>query len=191
MDGSEQPRGSETATSCAEPSATPPAEPATAPADSRPAAAEAGQRQDGPAGKEEAENGGQQAAQPAQQGWEKPAGTPLTGRIYYLVGGTLPPKYNDWLSWDLTGPGWRLRQALRPFLLMLPFAVMFALLPGQISVRVTIVVFLLVAGIGLGFATSGYFRNRRLVQHGFPPVFPSEDREDEGYRDEDERPDGR
>ncbi len=96
---------------------------------------------------------------------------PLTGRLHYLIGGTLPPRYNDWVSNDLTGPGWRLRQALRPFLLMLPFAVMFALLPGQLSVRLTLVVFLLLSGIGLGFATSGFFRNRRLEQHGFPPVF--------------------
>lgn len=100
---------------------------------------------------------------------------PLTGRVYYLLGGTLPPRYNDWVSHDLTGPGWRVRQALRPFLLMLPFAVVFALLPGDLGVRVTIVAFLLAAGIGLGFATSGFFRNRRLVQHGFPPVFPPDD----------------
>jgi Family of unknown function (DUF5313) len=98
--------------------------------------------------------------------------------IYYLVGGTLPARYNDWISYDLTGPGWRVRQALRPFLLMLPFVVVFALLPGQLSVRLIIVVFLLVSGIGLGFGTSGYFRNRRLVQHGFPPIFPKNDEDD-------------
>ncbi|WP_018501459.1 DUF5313 family protein [Parafrankia discariae] len=96
---------------------------------------------------------------------------PLAGRLHYLIGGTLPPRYNDWVSNDLTGPGWRIRQALRPFLLMVPFAIVFALLPGQLSVRLTLVVFLLLSGIGLGFATSGFFRNRRLEQHGFPPVF--------------------
>ncbi|WP_018635420.1 DUF5313 family protein [Parafrankia elaeagni] len=100
---------------------------------------------------------------------------PLGGRIHYLLGGTLPPRYSAWVSRDLTGPGWRYRQALRPFFLMLPFAVVFALLPGQVSVRVTIVVFLLLSGVGLGFATSGYFRNRRLEQHNFPPVFPPSD----------------
>lgn len=104
---------------------------------------------------------------------EKP---PLGGLIHYLLGGTLPPRYNEWVSNDLTGPGWRVRQALRPFFLMIPFAVVFALLPGPLNVRVTIVVFLLLSGIGMGFATSGYFRNRRLEQHGFPPIFPpSED----------------
>ncbi|CUU54457.1 hypothetical protein Ga0074812_102467 [Parafrankia irregularis] len=120
------------------------------------------------------------SAAAAATGQETPAGggirpresPPLGGRMHYLLGGTLPPRYNDWVSHDLTGSGWRLRQALRPFVLMLPFAVVFALLPGQLSVRITIVVFLLLSGIGLGLATSGYFRNRRLEQHGFPPIFP-------------------
>ncbi|KLL12081.1 MULTISPECIES: DUF5313 family protein [Protofrankia] len=108
---------------------------------------------------------------------------PLTGRIYYLVGGTLPPRYNQWISHDLTGPRWRVRQASRPPLLMLPFAVMFALLPGRLNVRLTIAIVLLAIAVGLGFATAGYFRNRRLVQHGFPPVFPPE--EDENTSPED------
>ncbi|KQC38915.1 DUF5313 family protein [Frankia sp. ACN1ag] len=104
---------------------------------------------------------------------------PLTGRVHYLLGGTLPPTYNAWISRDLTGPGWRMRQAARPFVLMLPFAVIFALLPGGAVVRAATVAFLLVAGAGLGFATSGFFRNRRLEQHGFPPVFPPHDDEDD------------
>ncbi|SNQ46393.1 conserved hypothetical protein [Frankia canadensis] len=104
---------------------------------------------------------------------------PLTGRIYYLLGGTLPSTYRAWISHDLTGSGWRTRQAARPVLLMAPFAVIFALLPGAIAVRATVVAFLLVSGAGLGFATSGYFRNRRLEQHGFPPVLAVEDDDDE------------
>ncbi|MCK9902724.1 hypothetical protein CC117_25045 [Parafrankia colletiae] len=126
------------------------------------------------------------AEEPAGKAAEGPAGDaagdvvgreapPLGGRIHYLLGGTLPPRYSAWVSHDLTGPGWRYRQALRPFFLMLPFAVVFALLPGQVGVRVTIVVFLLLSGVGLGLATSGYFRNRRLEQHNFPPVFPPSD----------------
>lgn len=114
------------------------------------------------------------AVPPAQA--ERP---PLTGRIHYLLGGTLPPTYSAWISRDLTGPGWRARQATRPLILMLPFAVIFALLPGGIAVRAATVGFLLVAGAGLGFATSGFFRNRRLEQHGFPPVLPAHDGEDD------------
>jgi hypothetical protein len=53
---------------------------------------------------------------------------------------------------------------------MLPFAVAFALLPGQIAARLAIAGCLLAAALGLGFATSGRFRDRRLVQHGLPAV---------------------
>lgn len=103
---------------------------------------------------------------------------PLTGRMHYLVGGTLPPAFHPWVSQDLTGPGWRVRQALRPLALMLPFALVFAMLPGAISTRMLVVAFLLVSSVGLGFATSGYFRNHRLEQHGFPPVLPTHDEDD-------------
>ncbi|MBX6389272.1 MAG: DUF5313 family protein [Frankia sp.] len=107
-----------------------------------------------------------------------PVAPPLSGRILYLFGGTLPTRYTEWVSRDLTGPGWRRRQSLRPVLMMLPFAIVFALLPGQLGIRMMLVGFLLIASLGIGVATSGHFRNRRLVQHGFPPVFPEE--EDEG-----------
>jgi hypothetical protein len=108
---------------------------------------------------------------------------PLAGRITYLFGGTLPSRYSAWVARDLTAPGWRLRQALRPMAVMLPFAIVFAVLPGQVGIRILLVSFLLLAAGGLGLATSGHFRNRRLVQHGFPPIFPA--------ADEDERDDER
>jgi hypothetical protein len=98
---------------------------------------------------------------------------PLRGRVYYVVGGVLPDRYRPWVSRDLTAPGWRRRQACRPLLMMVPFAVAFALLPGQLAARLAIAACLLAAALGLGFATSGVFRDRRLVQHGFPPAGPS------------------
>jgi hypothetical protein len=109
---------------------------------------------------------------------------PWTGWVYYLVGGTLPPTYSTWVSHDLTAPGWRLRQAMRTGLLLLPVAVVFALLPGPPSVRLTIVGFVVAAALGIGFGTGGYFRNRRLLQHGFPPVFPEEDRAPDRHPDD-------
>ncbi|ONH32285.1 DUF5313 family protein [Pseudofrankia asymbiotica] len=106
---------------------------------------------------------------------------PLTGRVAYVFGVALPAQYGAWVSRDLTGPGWRRRQALRPVLMMLPFAVVFALLPGPVGTRAVLVGFLLVAAGALGLGLSGHFRNRRLVQHGFPPVIKpnAEDVEDE------------
>jgi hypothetical protein len=100
---------------------------------------------------------------------------PWTGRVYYLVGGTLPATYSAWVSHDLTAPGWRRRQAARTGLLLLPVACVFALLPGPVTVRATIVAFIAATALGLGFGAGGYFRNRRLLQHGFLPVFAKTD----------------
>ncbi|WP_007518008.1 MULTISPECIES: DUF5313 family protein [Pseudofrankia] len=120
-----------------------------------------------------------------------PEAPPLTGRVAYVFGGALPARYVAWVSRDLTGPGWRRRQALRPVLMMLPFAVIFALLPGPVGVRALLVAFLLVAAGGLGLGMSGHFRNRRLVQHGFPPVIKLNVEDVEDVEDvEPERPAG-
>lgn len=109
---------------------------------------------------------------------EGPHPPPLTGRIHYLIGGQLPPSQRDWVVADLTGPGWRHRQARRPLYLMLPFAIAFALLPGTASVRVSIPLALLVVAIVMGYATSDTFRNRRLDQHAIPRPKPVEEDED-------------
>jgi hypothetical protein len=104
---------------------------------------------------------------------------PFLGRLSYLIGGTMPTEFRLWVEHDLTGAGWRNRQAIRLVLQTLPFAVIFLLLPGRINVRVSIAVFLLLVGVGMGYATSTYFRNRRLVQHGLPIPVPREEDEDE------------
>jgi hypothetical protein len=109
----------------------------------------------------------------------EPERPPLTGRIHYLIGGLLPPSHRDWVVADLTGPGWRHRQARRPLLLMLPFAVAFAILPGRTSLRVSIPLALLVCAISMGYATSDTFRNRRLDQYDIPRPKPIEEDEDE------------
>jgi hypothetical protein len=101
---------------------------------------------------------------------------PLSGRLHYLIGGTLPTEFRLWVEKDLTGRGWRHRQALRLVLQALPFALVFLLLPGRIGVRVSIALFLVLVSVGMGYGTSTSFRNRRLVQHGLPvPVTLEED----------------
>ena len=65
---------------------------------------------------------------------------------------------------------------------MLPFAIAFAILPGQASVRVSIPLALLVVAIAMGYATSDTFRNRRLDQYGIPRPKPVEEDEDEERR---------
>jgi hypothetical protein len=104
-----------------------------------------------------------------------PARPPLGGRFDYLLGGTLPPRYRDWVEHALTGPGWIHRQALRILTLSVPFALMFLLLPGGLTVRLTASIFMLVAALGVGYATASVFRNRRLAQHELQVPAPSEE----------------
>jgi hypothetical protein len=113
----------------------------------------------------------------------KPARPPFIGLVYYTVGGTLPTSHLAWVSNDLVGPRWRVRQAVRPLIIMLPFAIVFALLPGQLGIRLMLSSFLLVAALGVGFASSSHFRDRRLDQHGLPPVRRREEDEDDAEED--------
>ena len=119
---------------------------------------------------------------PSEPSGTSPAAPPLTGRIHYLIGGMMPPAFLEWVRADLTGPGWRHRQARRPLYLMAPFALAFAVLPGAASVRVSIPLALLLCAVVMGYATSDSFRNRRLEQYGIPRPKPVE--EDE-YEDAD------
>ena len=97
--------------------------------------------------------------------------------MHYLLGGQLPSRYSDWVARDLLTDGWRHRQALRLVLLSAPFAIIFLLLPGAVTVRVTAAVVVLVATLGMGYATGNKFRERRLRQHGLEPP-PAEEREE-------------
>jgi hypothetical protein len=89
--------------------------------------------------------------------------------VHYLLGGQMPPRYQDWVAHDLLTDGWRHRQALRLVLLSAPFAIIFLLLPGSLTVRVTAALVTLFATAGLGYATGSNFRARRLRQHGLEP----------------------
>jgi hypothetical protein len=94
--------------------------------------------------------------------------------VHYLLGGQLPERYHDWVARDLLTDGWRHRQSLRLVLLSAPFALVFLLLPGSITVRVTAALVILLATLGLGYATGNNFRDRRLRQHGLEPPPPHE-----------------
>jgi hypothetical protein len=107
---------------------------------------------------------------------------PLVGQISYIFSGRMPSRYADWVFQDLTGPRWRWRQALRSVLMMLPFAIILAVLPGPVGTRAMLDAFLLVAAAGMGLALSGAFRNRRLVQNGFAPIARPEEDEDQPAR---------
>ncbi|WP_052710984.1 DUF5313 family protein [Pseudofrankia sp. DC12] len=114
-----------------------------------------------------------------QAGGEAVTRPPFAGRVSYVFSGRMPTQYSGWVFQDLTAPGWRWRQALRSVLMMLPFAVILAVLPGPPGTRGMLAGFLLVAAASMGLILAGSFRNRRLVQNGFPPIVRPEEDEDE------------
>jgi Family of unknown function (DUF5313) len=107
---------------------------------------------------------------------------PFAGRLSYVFSGRMPTRYAPWVLRDLTAPGWRGRQALRSVLMMVPFAIIVAVLPGAPGTRGMLVAFLIVASGAMGLVLAGSFRNRRLVQNGFPAIVKPEEDEDEAPR---------
>ena len=101
------------------------------------------------------------------------------GRFYYLLGGTLGEPQLEWVRLDLIGDGWRKRQIIRLSIIFDVIAVIFGLLPGSTDARLSLVLMFVVAGVGMGAATSTRFRNRRLENHGFLAVPPPVNKEDE------------
>ncbi len=105
--------------------------------------------------------------------------------LRYAVGGRLPAAQREWVRHDLTDAGWRLRLLGRIALLLVPFAVVFALLPGidALSRMLLVALIFLSMLITIG-AASDQLRERKLRQHGLPvPRDPDADhREQRPYR---------
>ena len=87
--------------------------------------------------------------------------------LWYAVGGTLPAAYRQWVLYDLTCQTWVFRHLAR-VQVMLSVWLLALLVPGPMSLRVSMVL--------LGYLISLYFSfsfmedacERRLVKHGFP-----------------------
>ncbi|HVX43044.1 MAG TPA: DUF5313 family protein [Mycobacteriales bacterium] len=90
--------------------------------------------------------------------------------VWYAFGGRLPDSCRDWVQHDLTDADWRWRGLVRIGVQILIPVVGLLFLPGPWSIRIftaAIVVF------GAAFAGAAYgepLRDRRLAQHGLPPV---------------------
>jgi len=96
--------------------------------------------------------------------------------LFYALGGRLPPRYDEWVFADLTGPDWRLREAGRIVLFaVIPITVLL-LLPGRLEIRIYAALFVLIGPLFVGFAYGDELRDRRLRQHGLlPPPGPDPD----------------
>lgn len=84
----------------------------------------------------------------------------------YTLGVRLPDRYLDWVRHDLTDADWRLRLIARHMLVLLPFCLLFLLLPGPWGLRVAAGVLLWVSSMFVMILYAGPIRDRKLRQHG-------------------------
>lgn len=89
--------------------------------------------------------------------------------LWYAYGGTLAPRYRDWVLHDLTCRTRWLRQLARTTAVLVPFVVVGLLLAGTGWIVWTAAL----GGLGLAmvYALSyiDQYAENRLTKHGFPP----------------------
>lgn len=96
----------------------------------------------------------------------------VAGKLAYTLGFRLPERNLEWVRHDLTDADWRWRIALRHMLVLLPISLLFALLPGQVWIRVGAPLFVWLSGMFIVVAYADPIRERRMRQHGLEPPPP-------------------
>lgn len=89
-------------------------------------------------------------------------------RLRYAVGRPLPPELRDWVERDLNGRGAFARHLVRNQLLFSPIYVVFLLFPGELYIRVLMVLLAAILGLTYNVIYQPQNRERRLEQNGLP-----------------------
>jgi hypothetical protein len=98
------------------------------------------------------------------------AGDPSTGsKLLFAVGFRLPDRNREWVRHELCDAGWRGRLTVRHLLLMLPVCAVFALLPGDLWIRVAVPALFLLCSVGIVAMYADDIRVSRLRRHGLEP----------------------
>ena len=109
---------------------------------------------------------------------DRPTRPGLLRWLWYALGGSLPPRYRDWVLHDVTAPTWAWRQILRSLVQALPVALVVGLLiPGSLAIRLMAVlggVFVAMIYV-LAFVDEAV--EHRSVKAGFPPGYAKAMRE--------------
>jgi hypothetical protein len=90
------------------------------------------------------------------------------GKVLFAIGGRLPERNREWVRHELTDAGWRGRLVGRHAILMLPFAAVFALLPGAPWMRVAVPGLFLICSVGIVALYADDIRVSRLRRHSLP-----------------------
>ncbi|MEE2058047.1 DUF5313 family protein [Rhodococcus artemisiae] len=93
----------------------------------------------------------------------------LPGRIGYMFGRTLPVELREWVRADILGPGGTRRYLLRWNLPLIPFLLLFLLIPGPVWIPLSMMLLLLIPWIYFSVALMPIWQRHRLQQHGFDP----------------------
>lgn len=119
---------------------------------------------------------------------ERPPARPGPVRwLWYALTGRLPPRYREWVLYDLTCPTWPLRHLARLLVPLAPLAgVLIAVLPGPLGVRATGVAIGSVVGLLFTFVFLEDSTDRRATKFGYPSGTPRAVREHRA-RDQRER----
>jgi hypothetical protein len=90
--------------------------------------------------------------------------------LWYAFGGSLPPRYSEWVLHDTTSPTWIVRHVIRSLVLLAaPVAAVLLFLPTGTGLRVLTAV--TAGGCGLMFTVVHIIETteRRLIRAGYPP----------------------
>ncbi|WP_132472777.1 DUF5313 family protein [Rhodococcus sp. SMB37] len=93
----------------------------------------------------------------------------LPQRIGYMFGRTLPVELREWVREDILGPGGTRRYLLRWNLPLIPFLLLFLLIPGPVWIPLSMMLLLLIPWIYFSVALMPIWQRHRLQQHGYDP----------------------
>ena len=87
----------------------------------------------------------------------------------YLLGKTLPDRYQDWVRNDLVGPGAQARYIIRFTVPATLILLLFLLIPGPIWIPLAMMALLLIPLAYFVVALGTIYRRHRLLSHGLDP----------------------
>jgi len=88
--------------------------------------------------------------------------------LWYAVGGRLPASLHAWVLTDVTARTWVWRHVARMSVLVAPLAAACLLFPGQLGLRLAMVLLLVIVGAYFSLSYVEESCDMRAVKHGHP-----------------------
>lgn len=88
--------------------------------------------------------------------------------LWYAIGGRLPEQHRSWVLHDVTAKTWIWRHAARAAVLLLPLMLVWLLLPGPLTLRLSLVLMAGLVGFFYSLVYAEESGENRLRKHGYP-----------------------